>query len=153
MDLAHSHSNSSCYRSTTPTIASRSTTLAIPRDNLATIFDSHNNPQSRRWGTSYVRRWGTRPSSLTSNAPWSTGWGTSPGQGTLSVYPSDYYRLYGPLPIPTCFLSFIYLMPAILTSRSILGLNQPQCPAPLTSVDTWSRSWSQGSHVFAYAAS
>ena len=115
--------------STTPTIASRSTTLPIPRDNLTTIFDSHNDPQSRRWGTSYVRRWGTRPSSLTSHAPRSTGWGTSPGQGTLSVYPSDYYRLYGPLPIPTRFLSFIYLTPLIPASWSILGPNPASMPS------------------------
>ena len=140
-------------RSTTPTITSHSTTLATPRDNLATIFDSHNNPQSRRWGMSYVRRWGTRPSSLTSNTPQSTGWGTSPGQGTLSVYPSDYSRLHGPLPIPTHFLSFIYLCLRYRHLGVFLVLTRPRCPAPLMSVDTWSRSRSQGSHVFAYAAS
>ena len=81
-------------RSTTPTIISHSTTLPIPRDNLMTIFDLHNDPQSRRWGTSYVRRWGTCSSSLTSNAPRSTGWGTSPGHGMLSVYPLTYNKLY-----------------------------------------------------------
>ena len=103
--------------------------LATPRDNLTTIFNSHNDPQSRRWGTSYVRRWGTHPSSLTSNALRSTGWGTSPGQGTLSVYPLDYSRLHGPLPIPTCFLSFIYLTPLIPASRSILGPNPALMPS------------------------
>ena len=116
-------------RITTPTIASHSTTLTIPRNNLATIFDSHNDPQSRRWGTSYVRRWGTRSLSLTSNAPRSTGWGTSPGQGTPSVFPSDYYRLYGPLPFSTRFLSFIYLILLIPASRSILGPNPASMPS------------------------
>ena len=114
--------------STMPTIASHSTTLATPRNNLTTIFDSHNDPQSRRWGTSYVRRWGT-----------------SPGQGMLLVYPSDYSWLHGPLPIPTCFLSFIYLCLRYRHLGVFLVLTRPRCPAPLTSVDTWSRSRSQGS--------
>ena len=129
MDSAHSHSNSSCYALPRQPSSLVQQSPQIPRDNLTTIFDSHNDPQSRRWGTSYVRRWGTRSSSLTCKRS-AVYW-----MGDIS-WPR--YALGIPFGLLSASWTFthshsfliIYLSnPLIPASRSILGPNLASMPS------------------------